>query len=153
MAERPVRSKGVGGFTLVEMLVAMGILMFGITSLIGLLSLGVSTRRTSELRNQSVHAVDEVIHHVREQVIPLQTFDENDVPVPLEAVTLDPVAGYPRLRARVDFRYDESHPHLVLLDVHLTWMEEGAIVGERFRRVIESYDGFSRRVGRVRSKQ
>lgn len=141
------------GFTLVEMLVAMGILMFGITSLIGLLSLGVSTRRTSELRNQAVHAVDQVIHHVQERVLPDQTYDENEIPVPLEPVQLDPVEGYPRLRARVDFRYDDEHPRLVLLDVHLTWMEEGAVVGERFRRVITSYDGFSRRVARARSKQ
>lgn len=153
MADPPKRPGRAGGFTLVEMLVAMGILVFGITSLIGLLGLGVSTRRTSELRNQSVYAVDEVIHHVREHVLPRQTFDEDDVPVPLEPVTLDPVEGYPRLRARVDFHYDESYPHLVLLDVHLTWLEEGAVVGERFRRVLPSYDGFSRRVGRVRSKQ
>ena len=47
-----------GGFTLVEMLAAMGILALGFSSVVGVMSVGVYTRRTAELRNQAVYAVE-----------------------------------------------------------------------------------------------
>jgi hypothetical protein len=152
---RPVRKAAAeaGGFTLVEMLVAIGILMFGVTSLIGLFGVGVSLRRTSELRNQAVLAVDQVLQQLGEEVLPRQTHDANGAPVPLDPVAFDAIEGHPGLRARVEFRYDEAFPRLVLASIDVTWTEEGALVGERFERVLTTYEGFSQRVERARSKR
>ena len=150
MAER--RAARDGGFTLVEMLVAMGILVFGVTSLVGLLGVGVSTRRTAELKNQAVHAVTAVLQQVRAQ-LPTQQHAENGELVPLPPMQLDTIAGYPRLKANVTFHYDKDHPTLVLARMRISWLEEGVLVGEEFQRVLDTYEALTARVQRNNDKR
>ena len=138
------------GFTLVEMLVAIAILMFGFSSLIALLSLGVSTRRSAELRNQAVWAVDAVLHDLRHGALLAQEWDEDGTPVPLPPVTVAPIPGYPRLRAEVRFGYDAAEPELVVATIAVQWSEAGTVMAEEFRRLLVNDVPFPRRVaGRI----
>jgi prepilin-type N-terminal cleavage/methylation domain-containing protein len=136
-----------GGFTLVEMLVAMGILVFGVTSLVGLLGVGVSTRRTAELKNQAVHAVTQVMQQVRDHLPKQERTEKGDL-VPLPPLQIDTIAGYPRLKAHVTFHYDKDHPNLVLARMRISWLEEGIAVGEEFQRVLDTYEALPVRVRR-----
>jgi len=144
---------GSSGFTLVEMLVAMGILAFGFSALIGLMNLGVSTRRTAELRNQAVYAVDQVLQTVRDQVLATRQRSENGALISLEPLELATIVGYPRLQARVTFQEDAARPGLVRVTVRIAWLEEGIEVGEEFERVMNTWKSLSRRVAEARSKQ
>lgn len=163
---RSMTETGQRGFTLVEMLVALGILVLGFTSLIGLLGVGVSTRRTAELRNQAVQAVDAVLFEVRQRiasapadggVAPVagaeQASTPEAAPAPGEAevIVFDTVPGYDRLKAVATLVRDESHPTLVLVVIKITWLQEGIEVGEEFQRVLPAYEPFSRRAGRARN--
>ena len=148
------------GFTLVEMLVAMGILVLGFTSLIGLLGVGVSTRRTAELRNQAVQAVDTILHEVAQRISAPPDDDpagaarltDPDGGDDTEAIIFDSIPGYERLRAVATVVRDEARPSLLLVVVKITWFEEGVEVGEQFQRVLPGYEPFSRRAARARSK-
>lgn len=134
-----------------EMLVAMGILVLGFTTLVGLLSVGVSTRRTAERRNQAVHAVDGVLLAVRDQIATAPPAAD-DEPADPRQIELDPVPGYERLRAVATIEADEADPSLWLLEIRISWLEEGVEVGEEFHRVITVSESFSVRAGRARSK-
>lgn len=151
-AMRQIRAKDrQGGFTLVEMLVAMGILVLGFTTLIGLLSIGVSTRRTAERRNQAVQAVDGVLLAVREKITTAAPPPEGAEGEP-ELIVLDRVPGHERLRAVATITSDEADPTLLLLEIRISWVEEGTVVGEEFHRVITMNEPFSVRAARARSK-
>ena len=45
-----------GGFTIVEVVMALGILLVGMTSVLGLLAFGASMSRTAQLRNAAASA-------------------------------------------------------------------------------------------------
>ena len=142
------------GFTLVEMLVALGILVFGLTSLIGLMSVGVSTRRTAELRDRAVQAADGIFHSLETGVFATRSWpgDDGEEPEPLEPIDVAKIEGSPRLKARVEFSHDDAFPDLVLVEVRIMWLEEGLTVGESFRRVMDHRVPFPARVAQSRSK-
>ena len=47
-----------GGFTIIEVVLAMGILLIGMTTILGLLSYGAALSRTASLRAQAARAAD-----------------------------------------------------------------------------------------------
>ena len=66
MAERSGRQCG---FTLLELLAAMGILVFGVTTLIGVLGIGISQRRGAEMRTRAVMVTEQVLHRIETQIL------------------------------------------------------------------------------------
>lgn len=58
-------------FTIVEVVVAMGILLLGMTSILGLLSFGAALARTAALRNSAASAIDAVVGDLQESFFPL----------------------------------------------------------------------------------
>ena len=58
------------GFTITELLVAMGILMFGTVSLLGVLGVGVQTHRSAEQHNQAVQLAQRVLQRLEEETVP-----------------------------------------------------------------------------------
>ncbi len=141
------------GFTLVEMLVALGILVFGLTSLIGLMTVGVSTRQAAELRDRAGLAAQEVFHDLETAVFSAQKRSEDDGELPRLEEISGAVEGFPRLFKRIVFKSDESLPDLVLVEVHISWFEEGLTVSEVFRRVMDRRVPFPTRVARARSNK
>lgn len=130
----------------------MFVLMLGFSSLIGLLGVGVSTRRTAELRDQAVYAVDPVLHQARTTWLGDALADDGSARQ-LDPVVLDSIEGYPRLRAVATPRVDPEEPWLILAVIRITWREEGEVVGEEFRRVIDGHERYASRIARIRSKR
>ena len=60
-----------GGFTLVEMMLALAILVFGVSALAGSLLTGVSMRRGSEMRFRADALVNQAIHRIQEEEFPM----------------------------------------------------------------------------------
>ena len=57
------------GFTLLELMAAMGIFVFGLTALIGVLTIGVGTRRGAEMRTRAVLLADRVLHRIETETL------------------------------------------------------------------------------------
>ena len=138
------------GFTLTEMLVALGILMFGLTALAGSMFQGAGERRGSEMRFRAVHMVDRVFYEIREEVLPAIPLDE---PLPAELPVVEDLPGYPGLKYRVKFFTDELDPQVVLVRVWITWKEKGELVADYFDRAMVREVPFSRRISQLKMGQ
>ena len=68
MSRRP---KQDAGFTIVEVVVALGILLVGMTSVLGLLSFGAALSRTAQLRNSAASAAEGIVADLEESLFPL----------------------------------------------------------------------------------
>ena len=135
MAERPLRSSE-GGFTLAEMLAALGILLFGVTALLGALSSSISQRRTTDARHELTALCDLAMHRVRYESIRSTTGDSS--PFDLEFVPLEDqaVAGFPGMTWSASAVEDENRPLLWLVRIDVKWLEEGDEIVEQFIRIV-----------------
>ncbi|HVS09891.1 MAG TPA: prepilin-type N-terminal cleavage/methylation domain-containing protein [Planctomycetota bacterium] len=85
MSERESVRARRAGFTIVEVVMAMALLLLGMTSILGLLSFGVALSRTAALRTSAASAVEAVVADLEEHLFPLVT----------DPQTGDQVAGEP----------------------------------------------------------
>ena len=139
------------GFTLLEMMVAMAILVGGLTALIALLTVGVSTRRSAELRQQAVWLADRVIHEVEQEAFDnIWILGEGAGEIPDRGP--NPVDEVPGMTYTVRFHTTEEAPDLVLAEVRIRWSEQGEEMAESFERVLFRQEPFSRRASRVISE-
>ncbi len=147
------------GFTLIEMLLALGVLVFGISSLIGVLSVGVGTRRAAEMRGRAVLLAEHVLHDLKEGLMAGKAMStavarsDEEVEMTLDPEMVEGVDGYPGMKYRVTFAVDPEDPKLVLATVEITWREQGAQVGQKFRRILVRERPFSQRVANKRSSR
>ena len=139
-----------GGFTLVEMMLAIGILVVGAASLIGVFGVGVATRAAAERRERAVQLADQVLYEIEQRVLGPRGPD-GEWPS-LEPIQVDSPDDYPALRYRVEFVTDESVPDLVLARIRVGWSEQGRPAFTTFQRVLRRAEPFPRRVSRIRSK-
>ena len=65
-------SRRQAGFTIIEVVVAMGLFLLGMTCVLGLLSFGAALTRTAALRNDGASAVEAVVADLEEQLFPLE---------------------------------------------------------------------------------
>lgn len=135
------------GFTLTEMLVALGILMFGLTALAGSMMQGASQRRGSEMRFRAVHMVDKVFYDIREKILPSYPLGTD---LPSELPVVEDIPGYAGLKYRVRFLVDPRDTQVVLARVWITWKEQGELFAERFDRAMIRETPFSRRISRLK---
>lgn len=138
------------GFTLIEVVLSLGLLLLGATAILGLLSFGAALARTAELRSLSAAAADAVVLDLEETLFPLEPDGGAGEP---EAVVDRPVPGHPGLvySARPSPRPDEGAggpTREVRVDVEIRWKARGrprtfsvlllreVPFGERMRRSI-----------------
>ncbi|MCC6673274.1 MAG: type II secretion system protein [Planctomycetes bacterium] len=144
-APHPPRASAAG-FTLVEMMAAVGILAFGMSALIGVLSAGVSGRRNAEAQSRAVALAGHVLFELEERY--LRAPRPGDPP-PAD-LAVDRVDGYPGMRYTVRFVADEEHPELILARVRVQWRQQGEVQSEEFQRILPLHESYSVRVGRLR---
>ena len=58
------------GFTIIEVVLAMFILLLGMTSILGLLSFGAAMSRTASLRGDASTSIDAVVADLEERCAP-----------------------------------------------------------------------------------
>lgn len=147
MAERAKQSEG--GFTIAEMLVALAILVFGLTALAGSMTMGIGTRRGSEMRFRAATMVDHVVQDLRENYItPL----DKEQPTPMSDAVDRTVPGFPELRYAVRFTADPQDPAVVLARIQVMWKEQGEAVVEEFERIVVREVPLARRVAELKSQ-
>lgn len=142
---RPGELGDAGGFTLVEMLAALGILLFGVTALVGSLSSSIAGRRTSEAKLQMSAIADQVVLQLQEQAI----VDDPETGLPRFLPQQDqPVPGFPGMTWSASAVADPLRPDVWLVRIDVAWPgsevlevpEDGAVGGGgdllRFWRVL-----------------
>lgn len=162
MATERTNSPRSAGFTLVELMVAMGILLFGAVSLLGVLGVGVDTHRSAEQHNLAVQLAQRVLQRLETEVVPKALIAAQDAatdgqPVnfklaPVDSTPAD-VVGTPGLRYRVEFTQDPEQPQLVLAKVRVLWLDQGEAQAVEFQRILVGQVPFPQRIARLRGRQ
>jgi len=141
------------GFTIVEVLMAMGILLFGAAAIIAFLTFGSATARHAQLRTQATTAVEAIAADIDRHLFPY----EKGVLGEPRVIERRPVPGVPGVvyTARAVQNPDEEREYRV--DIEMRWESAGVRrskqwsmlkirevpFGERLRReFIEKTGGF-----------
>lgn len=130
------RTANQGGFTLAEMLAALGILLFGVTALLGALSSSIGQRRSTDARHELTALCELAMHRVRYEAIRSATGGNG--PTDLEFVPLvdQEVPGFPGMTWSATATEDENYPLLWLVRIEAAWLDDGEEVVADFLRIV-----------------
>jgi prepilin-type N-terminal cleavage/methylation domain-containing protein len=137
------------GFTLIEVLLAMALLLFGMASILGLLSFGAGMARTSTLRGASADAIESVMSDLEERHFPLVRNEAGDEVVgePVERVD-EPVPGHPGLSYSTRSTPNPENPLEYRVDVEIRWSISGTTRAKRFTTLLLRQIPFGERLRR-----
>jgi len=136
MTDARRRAPAAAGFTLVEMLAALAILLFGVTALLGALSTSIAQRRSSDARHEFSALCDLAVQRVQHEAIRSAT--GSGLPFDLDFVPLvdQPVPGFPGMTWSATATADPGRPDLWLVHVEARWLDAGEEVVADFFRVV-----------------
>jgi len=151
---RTPRGSARDGFTLVEVVMAMFILLIGMTSVLGLLTFGAAMARTAELRSESAFAVEAIVADLQETLFPLEvTEDGREVAGEPVDIVDRTVPGRPELtytaRALPEpGSSDAERPALYRVDIEIRWTSEGAARTRTYQTLLVREVPFGERMRR-----
>ena len=132
------------GFTILEVLVAMGILLFGMTTILGLLTYGTALSKTAHLRTSAASAVQSVVANLEETYFPEESGEAGE---PREIVDR-PVAGVEGLVYSAKGRSNPDRPTEYRVDVAMSWSSQGVKREKRFTTILLREIPFGERLRR-----
>lgn len=151
---RAVRRQARSGFTLVEVVMAMFILLIGMTSILGLLSFGAAMSRTAALRSGSAFAIEAIVADLEETLFPLEENEDGLTVVgdPVDVVDR-PVPGRPALTYSARAYPEPSDelpggPVLYRVDIEIRWSTEGTTRSRKFQTLLLREVPFGERLRR-----
>lgn len=133
------------GFTLVEVVLAMGLLVTGMTTLLGLYTFGAALARTAQLRASSAAAIEAVVADLEASFFPLQ--DDGSAGEP-EPVVDRPVPTAPGVSYSASGVPNPDRPDEYRVDVRLSWTESGVRREETFTTILLREIPFDERLRR-----
>ncbi len=158
MKIRPRMSFGGSGsgFTIVEVVVAMGLLLLGMSSILALLSYGAGMTRTAQLRTAGASAVEAIVADMEEGLFPLVLHEEAFAPVAGEPEAIEDraVPGHPGITYSA---VAEPHPDQLArpggpleykVDVVMKWQAGGQARVRRFTALLLREVPFGERLRR-----
>lgn len=149
------RARRQSGFTLVEVVVALGLLLLGMTSILGLLSFGAALSRTAQLRNSAAAAAEAVVVDLEETLFPLVEDEHGKVVVGEPRVVQNrPVPGHPDIRYSAEAVPDPlddtpGGPLRYRVDVEIHWQTEGRRRSKTFTTLLLREVPFGERMRRL----
>jgi len=117
------------GFTLIEVVLAMGILLLGATAIIAFLTYGASTARHAQLRTQAATAMDSVMADLRHELFPYENGELGE-PVEIEDREVPGARGVV-YGARAFPNPENLREYRV--DVNMTWQSAGVRRSKKFQ--------------------
>lgn len=140
------------GFTLAEMLAALGILLFGVTALIGALSSSISQRRSTDARIQAAAMCERALLQLQQEGVRRRADGETDIDLELAPLADQTVPGFPGMTWSASTVLDPDRPDVWLVRLKVTWLEEGEEMTEEFLRVLRRQLPLGQRVLRFREE-
>jgi prepilin-type N-terminal cleavage/methylation domain-containing protein len=147
-----VERRQTAGFTLIEMMVALGILLVGVTTLLTVLGDSMSLRRTSEGRIAAGLIAEDVLHQIQSQGFQRKPAATSPLDLELRSLDDQPVPGVPGGTWSVAYAEDETRPDIVLATVKVRWLEQGDSVQQEFQAILPKSEPFAARVQRWRQE-
>jgi type II secretory pathway pseudopilin PulG len=125
------------GFTLVEVVLAMFVLLLGMTSILGLLSFGAALSRTAALRSGAANAIEAVTTDLEETLFPLELDDEGDEVAgePRDVVDHE-IPGHPGLVYSTTSLPNPENPLEYRVEVDMKWAVGGTTRSKRFTTLL-----------------
>lgn len=142
-----------GGFTLIEMLAALGILLLGVTSLLGALSATVAQRRTTDARLEATALCDYALQRVQEEAVRRSATAESDLDLEIAALEDQTAPEFAGMSWSASATVDDQRPDVWLVTLKVRWLEVGDDVTEEFLRVLPRQLPLGKRVRRFREEQ
>lgn len=139
-----MRAHARSGFTILEVLVAMAILLFGMTTILGLLTYGTALSKTAQLRTSAASASQAVIADLEETFFPEVGGEAGE---PVEIVER-PVAGVDGLVYSAKGRPNPERPLEYRVDVAMAWSAQGVKREKRFTTLLQREIPFGERLRR-----
>ncbi len=142
---RPVPpSKGEGGFTLIEILAALMILAFTVTTALGVFSRGIALERSAEL----VHDASRLARAVQQRVVEEAWIGDlgEALPPPRRGLALP---EFPGMVYDLEAEIDPDRPGEVYVLVSVRWRRQGREVGENFRFLVTRGKPFPVRIREI----
>jgi len=140
------------GFTLAEMLAALGILLFGVTALIGALSSSVAQRRTTDARLEAVALCDVALHRLQYEGVRRAQGGATDLDLELAPLQDQTAAGFAGMTWSASTIQDENRPDVWLVRLEIRWLEDGEATTEVFHRILPRQLPLGPRVLRFREQ-
>lgn len=125
------------GFTLIEVVLAMFILLIGMTSILGLLSFGAAMSRTASLRAGAANSIEAVVTDLEETFFPLELDAAGDEVAGEPHDFKDrPVPGHPGLMYSTTSAQNPENAREYRVDVEIGWTEGGTKRAKRFTTLL-----------------
>lgn len=121
------------GFTILEVVLAMGILAVGTTVVLSLLTFGAALSQSALLSTSSAAAIEAVVTDLEETLFPLEPDGTVGEPVPIGD---RPVPGLPGVRYSATASANPDHPTEYRVDVEVRWSTGGTRRGRRFQTIL-----------------
>lgn len=133
------------GFTLIEVVLAMGVLMFGMGVLISLFTFGAAITQSSALRTASATTVEAVLADLEESLFPLA--EDGTVGEPGE-IQRRPVPGAANVVYSATATPNPDDPLEYRVDVDLMWESRGVQRATTFKTILLREVPFGERMRR-----
>lgn len=124
------------GFTLAEMLAALGILLFGVIALIGAMTSSIAQRRTTDARHELVALCDHAVHRAMHECVRAPAGLSSPMDLEFVPLTDQTSPGFAGMRWSVRAESDETRPLSWLLRIEVRWNDAGEEVMAEFLRVV-----------------
>ena len=139
------RRCAAAGFTILEVVLAMGILAVGTTVVLSLLTFGAVLSKSAALATASATAIDAVVADLEEQLFPLA--EDGTVGEPA-AIVERPVPGAPGVVYSASASPNPERPLEYRVDVELSWNTGGVRRAHSFRTILLREIPFGERMRR-----
>ena len=146
------RHVGAEGFTLAEMLAALGILLFGVVALIGALTSSVSQRRSTDAMLEAQALCDHALHRLQHESVRRKAGAATDLELELVPLQDQTAPGFPGLTWSGKVVEDENRPDVWLIELEFRWLEAGDYRLAQFLRILPKQLPLRERVLRFREE-
>jgi len=138
-------------FTVLEVVLAMSILLVGVTAILGLLSFGAALARTANLRVEAANSIEAVVADLEAHLFPLVEVEGVDVagePVDIvdRAVPGHPSLVYSATAVPSPTPVAPGAPTEYRVDVSITWSNAGAKRSRTFQILLLREVSFGERL-------
>mgnify|MGYP001346251045 CR=1 FL=1 len=125
------------GFTLIEVVLAMFVLLIGMTSILGLLGFGAALSRTAALRGGAANAIEAVVTDLEETLFPLELDQQGDeLAGEPRDVSDRELPGYPGLLYSTRSTPNPDNPLEYKVEVEIRWAVGGSTRSKRFTTLL-----------------
>lgn len=144
------------GFTIIEVIVALGILLFGMTAVIGMLTFGAALSKTALLRTAAAASTQAVVADLEETLFPMDALGagreigsvaSSDAGPPIE-IEDRALPGMPDVTYSARARPNPERPLEYRVDVDMSWNSAGVRRAITFSTILVREVPFGERLRR-----